>query len=103
MPRYKFVSGCPACGNRELNTWEHSNCGGKEEIDENGNIYCLKCKKNVGFILDMRFKCSGHDHKEIKDATTVFNGLAMLTVSNPNISNYFARNVFRKIMERLDS
>ena len=49
MSRYKFISGCPVCGNRELNNWTHSKCGGEEEIDENGDIYLLKVQRKCRF------------------------------------------------------
>ena len=101
MSRYKFISGCPACGNRELNNWTHSKCGGEEEIDENGDIYCLKCKEKVGFILDIRFKCDLHDFKEITDVAALFQGLAMLIDSNRNIPVDFAKNISEKLLKNL--
>ena len=101
MPRYKFIAGCPACGNKELIHWPHADCGGEEEIDENGNIHCLKCKRNLGFIMDLDYKCSNHDSMKVRDSTTVFQALAIMTDSQRHIPADFAKKISKKIMERL--
>ena len=101
MSRYKFISGCPVCGNRELNNWTQSKCGGEEEIDENGDIYCLKCKENVGFIMDIRFNCGLHDYRKITYPAEVIQAFAIMFDSNRNIPKNFQINITQKILERL--
>ena len=100
MPRYKFIAGCPACGNKELIHWPHADCGGEEEIDENGNIHCLKCKRK-GFIMDLDYNCGNHCSMKVRDATTVFQALAIMTDSQRHIPADFAKKISKKIMERL--
>ena len=102
MPRYRFISGCPACGNKTISRWNHSNCSNGsscgEEIDEEGYIYCLGCNKKLGFILDIKFSCGNHDsHQPVKDATNVLSALATMT----DIPAEFAKNITRKIDDRL--
>lgn len=77
--RYKFIAGCPACGKGERGLWHHKNCSSYEEIDDDGWIYCLGCSKYLGFIIDLRYNCGLHDYKDVKDATAVFQALAMMT------------------------
>ena len=101
MSRYKFIAGCPACGNKKLIHWPHADCGGEEEIDENGNIHCIKCKRNLGFIMDLDYKCSNHDSMKVRDATTVFQALAIMTDPQRYIPKDFAIKISKKIMERL--
>ena len=101
MSRYKFIAGCPACGSEKLIHHTHAFCGGEEEIDENGNIHCLKCKRNLGFIMDLDYKCSNHDSMKVRDSTTVFQALAIMTDSQRHIPADFAKKISKKIMERL--
>jgi len=100
MPRYKFYAGCPACGNRKLIHWQHIECSSEEEIDENGDIHCLKCKKNLGFIMDLNFKCGDHDSKPVEEAIDVFQALAMMT-DGQNIPSDFAIKISKRVLERL--
>lgn len=95
MPRYKFNAGCPACGDRTPVLWNH--CSSYEEIDEDGSIYCLGCGKNLGFIMDLRYRCGNHDYQNVKDATTVFQALAVMT----DVPLDFVKRISKKIMERL--
>ena len=97
MSRYKFITGCPVCGDGKLIHWTHANCGGEEEIDEDGDIYCLKCKRNLGFIMDLDYNCSNHNSKKVRDSTPVFQALAMMT----DIPADFAQKICNKILERL--
>jgi hypothetical protein len=101
MSRYKFITGCPACGNNKLIHFTHADCGGEEEIDENGDIHCLKCKRNLGFIMDLDYNCGNHCSKTVTDATTVFQALAIMTDSQRHIPADFARKISIKIMKRL--
>ena len=102
MSRYKFIAGCPACGNNKLIHWPHKDCGGEEEIDENGNIHCIKCKRNLGFIMDLDYFCGSYCcSKKVRDATTVFQALAIMTDSQRHIPADFAKKISKKIMERL--
>ena len=101
MPRYKFIAGCPACGNRERINWQHTKCSSEEEIDEDGNIHCLNCKKNLGFIMDINFKCNFHDSKPVTDATCVFQALSFMTDYQKDIPTEFAKKISKKILERL--
>lgn len=63
-----FISGCPAidCENSKKKfIWEHSFCGGKEWIDEKGNIECKECHTK-DLLISWRFKCKGHnDYREV--------------------------------------
>ena len=50
MPRYKFIAGCPACGNRRISQRYHE-CGGKRYIDEDLYLYCDKCNNKTFFLI----------------------------------------------------
>ena len=101
MTRYKFYAGCPACGDRTPGLWCHQNCSSYEEIDEDGWVYCLGCKKYLGFIMDLRYNCGNHDYQDVKDETAVFQALAMMTDAQKHIPPDFAKKIGKKIMERL--
>lgn len=101
MVRYKFYAGCPACGDRTPGLWCHANCSSHEEIDEDGWVYCLGCKKYLGFIMDLRYNCGNHDYQDYKDATAVLQALAMMTDAQKYIPSDFAKKIGKKIMERL--
>lgn len=71
MPRYRLRFRCPFCPNStEVIDWKHGPCGEREEIDEDGNVWCTKCYKVYSLIL-MTFKCRHcpyksfdlHDHE----------------------------------------
>ncbi len=95
MPRYKFITGCPVCGDRELHHWTHATCGGEEEIDEDGDIYCLECRTYLGFIMDIRFNCTKHNSMEGRDAPSVLHVLAMMT----DFPADFGKKITKKILE----
>ena len=99
--RYKFFAGCPACGRGKPALKVHNNCSSYEEIDEDGWIYCLGCSKYLGFIIDLRYNCGLHDYKDVKDATAVFQALAMMTDAQKDIPPDFAKKISKKILERL--
>ena len=99
--RYKFIAGCPACGKGERGLWHHRYCSSYEEIDEDGWIYCLGCSKYLGFIMDLRYNCGLHDYEDVKDATAVFQALAMMTDAQKDIPADFAKKISKKILERL--
>lgn len=101
MPRYKFCAGCPVCGSRELVHWQHTNCSSYEEIDEDGRIYCNGCNKYLGFIMDLKFNCGRHDCESVKDATAIFQALAMMYDAQKDVPEDFAEGISLKIMERL--
>ena len=103
MSRCRFISGCPVCGNRALIHWQHTDCSSEEEIDENGDIHCLKCKTNLGFRMDLNFKCSQHDSRPVRDATCVFQALTILmTDYQKNIPADFVKSIGIKILNRLN-
>lgn len=79
MSRYKFIAGCPACGSKEKYQWVHKNCSSYEEIDENGDIYCLGCNKTLGFIMDLEYYCGHHNYLQPTNALVVFQALTLLS------------------------
>jgi hypothetical protein len=97
--RCKFFAGCPACGKSKRILWNH--CSSYEEIDEDGWIYCLGCRKYIGFIMDIRYKCEFHDYRKPTDVTAVFQALAMMTDDQKDIPTDFAIKLSKKILERL--
>ena len=99
--RYKFFAGCPACGKGEPYLHKHNNCSFYEEIDEDGNIYCLGCSKYLGFIMDLRYNCGLHDYQDVKDAAAVFQALTMMIDAQKDIPTDFAKKISKKILERL--
>ena len=61
-----FITGCPVkgCNNsKKTIVWEHSNCGGKELLNEKGYIECKKCGKTFS-ILNCKFNCSNHQSEK---------------------------------------
>ena len=101
--RYKFIAGCPACGSRDRGLWHHANCSSYEEIDEDGWIYCLGCRKYLGFLMDLRYNCGNHDYQSVTDATAVFQALAMMTDFQKDVPPNFAKKISEKILRRLIS
>ena len=97
MSRYRFIAGCPVCGDQKLIRWQHTECSSEEEIDENGDIHCLKCKKNLGFIADIKFKCDNHDSKEVTDEQKVIRALSMLADKIPRDS---MKKIIFKLLDR---
>ena len=79
MSRYKFIAGCPACGSKEKYQWVHKNCSSYEEIDEDGDIYCLGCNKTLGFIMDLEYYCGHHNYLQPTNALVVFQALGLLS------------------------
>lgn len=55
------VEGCPN-GNNPIK-WVHSNCGGFEKLNLEGDLRCVKCDHSA-FIADWKFKCESHDYKK---------------------------------------
>ena len=99
--KFKFIAGCPVCREGVRGQWYHQNCSSYEEIDEDGWIYCRGCEKYLGFILDLKYNCGFHDYTSVKDATAVFQALAMMTDAQKDISPDFANKIGEKILERL--
>ena len=59
MTRYRLRFRCPFCPNStEVIDWEHKECGGRQEIDENGDVWCTKCYK-ASNLVNFFFNC-GH-------------------------------------------
>ena len=58
-------------------------------------------KKYLGFIMDLRYNCGNHDYQDVKDATAVFQALAMMTDAQKHIPSDFAKKISKRIMERL--
>lgn len=101
MPKYKFIAGCPSCGSRERGLWHHKDCSSYEEIDEDGWIYCNGCNQYLGFIMDLKYNCGLHDYKSAKDATAIFQALAMMADAQKDIPRDFAEKISARILERL--
>ena len=78
MGRYKFIAGCPACGRKEKYQWVHKNCSSYEEIDEDGDIHCLGCNRNLGFLMDLEYNCGHHNYQQPTNALMVFQALGLL-------------------------
>ncbi len=104
MPRYRFASSCPACENKTVIRWNHTNCPGDsscgEEIDEDGYIYCLGCNKNIGFIMDINFNCGNHDSRK-PDERSVMSALSMMATMI-GIPSEFGKKIIRNVLKRLD-
>ena len=103
MVRYKFIAGCPACGDRERGLWHHENCSSYEEIDEDGYIYCRGCSSYLGVIMDLKSTSGLHSYKSVQDPTSVFQALAMMTDAQKDIPKDFAEKISVRILKRLSS
>ena len=61
-----FVAPCPVHDclheNRVI-VWKHHNCGGKEKLNDKGELRCLKCFAKGRFV-DWKFRCKNHDFKK---------------------------------------
>ena len=79
MSRYKFITGCPACGSKEKYQWVHKNCSSYEEIDEDGDIYCLGCNKRLGFIMDLVYNCGHQNYQTPTSSLKNFQALTLLS------------------------
>jgi hypothetical protein len=99
MSRYKFITGCPVCGSKEICKWVHKDCSSYEEIDENGDIYCSGCNKLLGFIMDLEYRCGHHDSQKPTNAFNVIQALALLTVAE-DIPPIIVKEISEKILER---
>ena len=80
MSRYKFITGCPACGSKEKYQWVHKNCSSYEEIDEDGDIYCLGCNKRLGFIMDLEYNCCHQSHQNYQTPKSALKNFQALTL-----------------------
>jgi hypothetical protein len=61
-----FISPCPVqqCVNKQKSyRWIHTDCGGREKLNDEGNLRCLKCGK-VGPFIDWKFNCGDHDYEK---------------------------------------
>ena len=43
--------------------WVHTDCGGREKLNDLGSIRCLKCGGKAPF-MDWEFDCGEHDFKK---------------------------------------
>ena len=74
-----FISPCPVqeCVNKNKSyRWIHSDCGGREKLNDEGNLRCLKCATKGKFV-DWKFNCGDHDYKEVS-AQGVSHALAVM-------------------------
>ena len=51
--------------------------------------------------MDLRYNCGNHDYQDVKDATAVFQALAVMTNVQSDIPADFSKKICKKIMERL--
>ena len=69
---YEFVSGCPGdgCGNTRLDIkWQHSGCGGGQEISCDADLKCKKCSR-CSCVMNWRFACQDHSDEFLKPEIT---------------------------------
>ena len=62
-----FISPCPVdqCKNKnKMYRWLHNNCGGREKLNSEGHLRCLKCSKKGPFV-DWLFDCGEHEYREV--------------------------------------
>ena len=74
-----FISPCPVqqCINKNKSyRWIHSDCGGREKLNDQGKLRCLKCDTKGDFI-DWKFNCGDHDY-ESASAQGVAHALAVM-------------------------
>ena len=74
-----FISPCPVqqCVNKaKTYRWIHSECGGREKLNEQGILRCLKCSTKGEFV-DWKFDCGEHDYEEVS-AQGVAHALAVM-------------------------
>ena len=98
--RYQFIAGCPACGSRDRGLWRHKDCSSYEEIDEDGWIYCLGCKKYLGFLMDLQYNCGNHDYQSATNSLHIFQALTVMADIQKDIPPDFSANIVLKVNER---
>lgn len=47
--------------------------------------------------MDLRYNCGNHDYQDLKDATAVFQALAMMTDAQKHIPSDFAKKISKKL------
>ena len=66
MQEIDFISQCPVQGCSKGNKpfhWTHYDCGGKEKINQYGQIRCCKCGEK-GDVINWKFDCKRHEYDE---------------------------------------
>ena len=86
--------------------WKHNLCGESEEIDVDGNVWCIKCYK-VGSLADLVFKCrhcsNGYSYKsfDLHDPKRTYEIFKILCSINEEIGDKkFMGNLIHNVFKR---
>ena len=106
MPRYRLRFRCPFCPNSsEIIDWKHCNCGGYEEIDENGFVLCREWQQIDG-LENFNFRCGhcpndySYAHFDLHERTyEIFKILCSIIeeIGDKEFKGKLIHNVFKRI------